>query len=85
MKRVGAWPQGVDHAAFTEDALHDLIRFLLPRMPRYWLPRFVELAAELPRTESHKVRKAELRAHGITSATWDSERSGMTLEREAVR
>ena len=63
----------------------DLIRFLLARMPRYWLPRFVELAPELPRTESYKVRKAELRAAGITSATWDRERSRMTLEREVVR
>jgi crotonobetaine/carnitine-CoA ligase len=63
----------------------DLIRFLLPRMPRFWLPRFVELVPELPRTESYKVRKAELRTAGITAATWDRERSGMTLEREVVR
>ncbi len=63
----------------------ELIEFLVPRMPRYWLPRFVELVPELPRTESYKVRKADLRAAGITASTWDRERSGITLEREVVR
>jgi carnitine-CoA ligase len=62
-----------------------LIEFLIPRMPRYWLPRFVEFVEELPRTESYKVRKAELRAAGITPGTWDREHSGLVLEREAVR
>ena len=62
-----------------------LIEFLAPRMPGYWLPRFVELVPELPRTESYKVRKAELRAAGITSATWDRETVGVARSREAAR
>jgi crotonobetaine/carnitine-CoA ligase len=62
-----------------------LIAFLVPRMPRYWLPRFVEFTSELPRTESYKVKKADLRAAGITPGTWDRERAGVTLERKAVR
>jgi carnitine-CoA ligase len=62
-----------------------LIEFLVPRMPRYWLPRFVELVPELPRTESYKVKKAALRAAGVTSATWDRVQSGASLEREVVR
>src|SRR5439155_814624 len=60
------------------------IEFLTPRMPRYWLPRFVELVPELPRTESYKVRKADLRAAGITAGTWDRERAGVTLQRGAA-
>jgi crotonobetaine/carnitine-CoA ligase len=62
-----------------------LIEFLLPRMPRHWLPRFVEVVAGLPRTESYKVRKADLRAAGITPATWDREHAGARLEREVLR
>jgi crotonobetaine/carnitine-CoA ligase len=49
----------------------DLVEYLEPRMPAYWLPRFVEYVDELPRTESHKLKKAELRDAGVTSATWD--------------
>jgi crotonobetaine/carnitine-CoA ligase len=60
-----------------------LIEFLTPRMPRFWLPRFVELVSELPRTESYKVKKAELRATGITPSTWDREQAGLQIE--AVR
>ena len=54
-------------------------------MPRYWLPRFIEFVPELPRTESYKVKKADLRTAGITERTWDRESAGVTLEREVVR
>jgi len=59
----------------------DLIDYLEPRMPAYWLPRFVEFVAELPRTESHKLKKAELRDIGITPASWDRSKAP---KREAV-
>jgi carnitine-CoA ligase len=49
----------------------ELVEYLSGRMPAYWVPRFVEFLPELPRTESHKVKKAELRAAGITPQTWD--------------
>ena len=49
----------------------ELVEYLTPRMPRHWLPRFVEFAPELPRTESFKVRKADLRDAGVTADTWD--------------
>jgi carnitine-CoA ligase len=49
----------------------DLLEYLEPRMPAYWLPRFVEYVAVLPRTESHKLKKAELREEGVTPTTWD--------------
>jgi carnitine-CoA ligase len=62
----------------------ELIDFLVSRMPRYWLPRFIEFVPELPRTESYKV-KADPRAAGITDRTWDRESAGITLEREVVR
>jgi crotonobetaine/carnitine-CoA ligase len=59
-----------------------LTEYLVERMPRHWVPRFVEFAAGLPKTPSFKVKKAELRAAGVTAATWDRERAGIVLKRE---
>jgi crotonobetaine/carnitine-CoA ligase len=61
-----------------------LVEYLVPRMPRHMVPRFVEIAAELPMSPSFKVKKAELRAAGITPATWDRERAGLKLGREQL-
>jgi len=63
----------------------ELVEFLARRMPHYWVPRFVELVPDLPRTESFKVKKADLRAAGITPGTWDRERAGIMVRREAIR
>jgi crotonobetaine/carnitine-CoA ligase len=52
----------------------ELTAFLRPLMPAFMLPRFVDVVAELPRTEATlRVRKAELRARGRSAATWDAE------------
>jgi crotonobetaine/carnitine-CoA ligase len=62
-----------DPATFDSAAL---LEFLTPRMPRFMLPRYVEVVDDLPRTEaSMRVRKHELRARGVTDATYDRERS----------
>jgi crotonobetaine/carnitine-CoA ligase len=61
-----------------------LIEYLVPRMPRYMIPRFVEVVAELPMSPSFKVKKAELRAAGITSRTWDRQTTGIRLKREQL-
>jgi carnitine-CoA ligase len=58
-----------DPAAFDPAAL---LAFLEPRMPRFMLPRYVEVVDDLPRTEaSMRVRKHELRNRGVTDTTWD--------------
>jgi carnitine-CoA ligase len=62
----------------------ELTEYLAGRMPAYWVPRFVEFLPELPRTESHKLKKAELREHGITEGTWDREKAGIKVKREAL-
>lgn len=41
------------------------------RMPRYAQPRWLEFVAALPRTDTEKVRKADLRRRGVTDATLD--------------
>ena len=61
-----------------------LTMYLVERMPRHWVPRFIEFVSELPRTPSFKVKKAELRAAGITRSTWDRERAGVVLKRDRL-
>jgi carnitine-CoA ligase len=62
----------------------ELVDYLASRMPRHWVPRFVEVVEQLPRTDSHKVKKAELRAAGVTETTWDRERAGIRYKREIL-
>jgi crotonobetaine/carnitine-CoA ligase len=62
----------------------DLVEYLSNRMPRHWIPRFVEYLDALPRTESHKLKKNELRDAGITPQTWDREKAGIRFKREVL-
>jgi crotonobetaine/carnitine-CoA ligase len=59
----------------------ELVEFCEPRMPYFAVPRYMELATELPMTESGKVQKYKLRERGVTKATWDREASGYRLKR----
>ena len=43
------------------------------RMPSFAVPRFIEIADELPKTPSERVRKIELRERGVTATTHDRE------------
>jgi carnitine-CoA ligase len=62
----------------------DLIEYLAGRMPRHWVPRYVEYMDELPRTESHKLKKSDLRDAGINPQTWDREKAGIKFKREVL-
>ena len=58
-----------DRAAFDPA---ELLSFLDIRMPKFMLPRYVEVFDDFPRNEtSMRVRKHELRARGVTEHTWD--------------
>ena len=51
-----------------------MLDFLAPRMPRFMLPSYVEVAAELPKTEAtHRTRKHALRESALNARTWDRE------------
>jgi len=52
-----------------------LVAFCRDRLPRFAIPRYVEVVADLPRTENGKVQKFRLRERGITAAAWDREAS----------
>jgi crotonobetaine/carnitine-CoA ligase len=62
----------------------EIIRHLLPRMAHHMVPRFIRIIDELPKTPTAKVEKHILRAEGLTADTWDRERAGIVLRREAI-
>ena len=50
----------------------ELIEFLKTRMPRFAIPRFVEIWDELPKTEATaRIQKAKIREAGVSEITWD--------------
>jgi crotonobetaine/carnitine-CoA ligase len=52
----------------------ELVEWLTPRMPKFMIPRYVEFAASLPKTDAtFRTQKFVLREQGITAATWDRE------------
>lgn len=61
-----------------------LIEFLIPRMPHFMVPRYVRVMDELPRSATDKIQKPDLREQGRTDDTWDRERAGIKLKRDAV-
>lgn len=62
----------------------DLIRFLITRMPRFMVPRYVRIMAELPKTPTAKIQKHLLRADGTGEGTFDRETAGIRIERSMV-
>jgi carnitine-CoA ligase len=58
-----------------------LLAEMLPRTPRFMVPRYIRFTTGLPRTHTGRIRKVELREDGITADTWDRIRAGITLAR----
>ena len=59
----------------------DLIEFLIPRMPRFAIPRFVEIWQELPKTEATaRIQKAKIRDTGVSENTWDRQKADVKLQ-----
>jgi carnitine-CoA ligase len=50
-----------------------IITFLEPRLPRFMVPRFIDIVEILPKTPTGKVRKHLLREAGITASSFDRE------------
>ena len=49
----------------------ELLDFLVPRMPKFMLPKYIQVVASLPKTPTLKLRKAELRERFDVTAAWD--------------
>jgi crotonobetaine/carnitine-CoA ligase len=59
----------------------ELFRWSIDQLPYFALPRYIEFRTELPRSPVGRVLKRDLRAEGVTPATWDVEMSGVTYEK----
>ncbi|MFD0533469.1 hypothetical protein ACFQY7_06380 [Actinomadura luteofluorescens] len=62
----------------------ELLRFLVPRMAHFMVPRYVRVVGALPHTPTHKVEKHRLRAEGVTHDTADRERLGVVVRRDRI-
>ena len=61
----------------------DVVHFCEANMAYFMVPRFVEFAAQLPKTMTEKVEKYRLRAaaEGRLSEIWDREKAGIKISR----
>ncbi|MER7986152.1 AMP-binding protein [Streptomyces noursei] len=51
----------------------ELHGFLRADLPRFAVPRYIEVVEELPKTPTERVNKDLVRARGLTDAAWDAE------------
>ena len=61
-----------------------LLRFLIPRMPHFMVPRYVRVLDSLPKTPTNKIRKVELRQQGVTPDCWDRSAHGIEVRRSKL-
>lgn len=62
----------------------ELLGFCAERMPHFMVPRYFEVVAALPKTETMRVKKHLLREAGNTEATWDREAAGWRVTRDGL-
>jgi crotonobetaine/carnitine-CoA ligase len=60
----------------------ELARFVNDHAPYFFVPRYVELVGELPRTPTGRVQKFKLRERGVTPETWDARAAGFEVRRK---
>ena len=71
-------------AVLRPDATLDAAGYCLwiaDRVPYFAVPRYIEFRDSLPRNPQEKVLKYQLRAEGVTPATWDMEAAGIKIAR----
>ena len=71
---AGASPAGPGQArthAITRDVAQALADHCATRLPKFAIPRYVDVVADFPRTANGKVQKFQLRERGVTPTTWD--------------
>jgi crotonobetaine/carnitine-CoA ligase len=58
----------------------ELVEFLIPRVPRFMVPRYVEIVDSFPKTEATmRIRKHLLREDPLNDRTWDREAAGIQV------
>ncbi len=64
----------------SELTAEGLLEVLIPKMPRFMVPRYVEFVDALPKTEAtSRTQKVKLRDNALNENTWDREKSGIKL------
>lgn len=63
-------------AAGAQPDTQTIAKHASAKMPRFAQPRYIDFVVSLPRTETEKIRKAELRSMGVTSTTIDLQTPG---------
>ena len=58
-----------------------ILDFCKGKMAHYAIPRYVEFVDALPKTETHRIQYAVLKAKGVTPETWDREAVGYKVEK----
>ena len=48
----------------------ELREFLLNKLAKFALPKYIRVIDELPKTETHRIVKHKLKKTGITQDTW---------------
>lgn len=66
----------VEGASLDEETL---CRWSVDNLPYFAVPRFIEFRQALPKNPVGRVLKYELREQGITTATWDREKSSVEM------
>jgi crotonobetaine/carnitine-CoA ligase len=59
----------------------ELMEYLIPRVPHFMVPRYIQFFDALPRTPTNKVQKYVLKKEGVGPNTWDRERHGYVLKK----
>jgi carnitine-CoA ligase len=60
----------------------EIFDFVRDRLPRFMLPRFIDIFTEMPKTNTEKILKSELRQIGVTERTWDRDAAGVHSDYE---
>ena len=75
----------VPQAGAPELTPDELFGFFAEALPYFAVPRYVEVVPELPKNALGRVLKHELRARGVTPATWDFDKLGLAVEHDRRR
>ena len=58
----------------TKLDLKDLIRHCAKNMAYFMVPRYIDIVDEIPRTETLRIIKTQMKKQGVTERTWDREK-----------
>jgi len=59
--------------------LKELMLFCADKMAYFMIPRFVDVVQSIPRTETMRVQKSDMKKQGVTERTWDREKEAPNL------